>query len=310
MTNPDHKDLLANLPSETRKALLVQADGPGLVHFALHFGAIVLGAALILRAVPGWQFLLVVQGLFIGFLFTPLHETIHRTAFRSDWLNTVVATVCGFAVLIAPNWFRYFHFAHHRFTHEPGRDPELEAGKPETLGAYLLYVSGGPVWAANVRVLISNALGRRDDPYVPGRARAKVAREARPVCLRICPGVAGQFCCAKRCTVLGLDPAGCAGPAFMRLYLLAEHTRCPHVASMLENTRTTFTTAFVRFIAWNMPYHIEHHTYPAVPFHKLPAFHQVIQAHLGCTQDGYTRFHKDYVRAHFPTAAWTLRVQG
>ncbi|NNF79581.1 MAG: fatty acid desaturase, partial [Rhizobiales bacterium] len=185
----------------------------------------------------------------------------------------------------------YFHFAHHRFTHEPGRDPELEAGKPETLGAYLLYVSGGPVWVSNVRVLVSNALGWRDDAYVPARARGKVVREARTYlsayAVVILVSVAAQSAALFWVWIV----------PFMRLYLLAEHTRCPHVANMLENTRTTFTTRFVRFIAWNMPYHIEHHTYPAVPFHKLPAFHQVIRNQLGCTQNSYGRYHKDYVRA-------------
>ena len=297
MNVTDHKELLASLPAETRKALLEQADAPGLVRFATHFGIVVLGAVLIMKGVPGWPLLLPLQGLFIGFLFTPLHETIHRTAFRSEWLNQGVSTICGFAVLIAPNWFRYFHFAHHRFTHEPGRDPELEAGKPQSLGAYLLYVSGGPVWVGNVKVLISNALGRRDDPYVPSRARAKVVREAR----LFLSAYAALFILSA-----GLQTAALVwvwivpallGQPFMRLYLLAEHTRCPHVSNMLENTRTTFTTAFVRFIAWNMPYHIEHHTYPAVPFHKLPDFHKAIRAQLGCTQDGYARFHKDYVRA-------------
>ncbi len=297
MSKPDHKELLANLPAETRKRLVAQADGPGVFHFALHFGAIVLGAVLIALAVPAWQVLLPVQGLFIAFLFTPLHETIHRTAFRSDGLNSTVAAICGFAVLIAPNWFRYFHFAHHRFTHEPGRDPELDTAKPETLGAYLLYVSGGPVWLGNVRVLFSNALGRRDDPYVPARARGKVVREARLFLLAY--GAIAAASIAAQSAVLfwvWVLPA-LLGQPFMRLYLLAEHARCPHVASMLENTRTTFTNRFVRFIAWNMPYHIEHHTYPAVPFHKLPAFHQVIKAELGCTQEGYARFHKNYVDA-------------
>ena len=306
MTTPDHKDLLANLPAETRKSLLVQSDGPGLVHFAFHFGAILLGAALILSAVPGWQLLLPVQGIFIGFLFTPLHETIHRTAFHTEGLNTFVATVCGFAVLIAPNWFRYFHFAHHRFTHEPGRDPELEAGKPESLGAYLLYVSGGPVWLGNVKVLVTNALGRRDDPYVPVRARAKVVREARLFLAAYGVVILASVAAQSSALIWAWLVPALLGQPFMRLYLLAEHTRCPHVANMLENTRTTFTTRFVRFIAWNMPYHIEHHTYPAVPFHKLPAFHQVIRDHLGCTQDGYGRYHKDYVEA---LAAGTLDLK-
>ncbi|MEM8645491.1 MAG: fatty acid desaturase family protein [Pseudomonadota bacterium] len=297
MKQIDHKELLAGLSAETRQDLLAQSDGPGLVRFAAHFGSVLLGAVLIARGVPGWPFLLVVQGLFISFLFTPLHETIHRTAFRSERLNTVVATLCGFAVLIAPQWFRYFHFAHHRFTHEPGKDPELEAGKPETLGAYLLHVSGGPVWVGNVKVLITNALGLRDDAYVPERGRARVVREAR--LFLIAYGALFGLSLALQSAVLfwvWVLPA-LLGQPFMRLYLLAEHTRCPHVANMLENTRTTYTTRFVRFIAWNMPYHIEHHAYPAVPFHKLPQFHQVIKDELKCTQNGYARFHKDYVGA-------------
>ena len=84
------------------------------------------------------------------------------------------------------------------------------------------------------------------------------------------------------------------GQPFLRAYLLAEHTLCPHVANMLENTRTTFTTAAVRFIAWNMPFHAEHHAYPAVPFHQLPRFHGLIAAHLRQTERGYIRFHRRF----------------
>lgn len=295
MTHIDHKTLLANLPSETRQELLAQSDGPGLRHLGLHLACIFVGAALILSAVPGWQVVLLLQGIFVGFLFTPLHETIHRTAFRSAWLNRAVAAFCGFTVLIAPNWFRYFHFAHHRFTHEIGRDPELDTPKPATFWAYALYVSGGPVWLGNVRVLLTNAAGMRNDPYVPARGRAKVVREARfffaGYILLVLLSAALQSSALFWVWVL---PA-ILGQPFMRLYLLAEHAGCPHVSNMLENTRTTCTSAFVRFIAWNMPYHIEHHTYPAVPFHKLPAFHRVIRKHLGCTQSGYARFHEEYV---------------
>lgn len=86
------------------------------------------------------------------------------------------------------------------------------------------------------------------------------------------------------------------GQPFLRAYLLAEHALCPTVANMLENTRTTFTTGLVRFFAWNMPYHSEHHSYPAVPFHKLPRFHQVVRRHLRTTEDGYARFNARFAR--------------
>ncbi len=81
----------------------------------------------------------------------------------------------------------------------------------------------------------------------------------------------------------------------LRLYLLAEHGRCPYVADMFVNTRTTFTTRLVRFLAWNMPYHIEHHAFPQVPFHRLPEFHTMIRDRLLTTSDGYAAFTRDYV---------------
>jgi fatty acid desaturase len=64
---------------------------------------------------------------------------------------------------------------------------------------------------------------------------------------------------------------------------------------MFENTRTTFTTALVRFLAWNMPYHVEHHVYPAVPFHNLPALHHLIRDELRVTAKGYAAFTRDYL---------------
>ena len=73
------------------------------------------------------------------------------------------------------------------------------------------------------------------------------------------------------------------GQPVLRLYLLAEHGRCPFVADMLKNTRTTFTNRIVRFLAWNMPYHVEHHTLPQVPFHRLPDLHDRMQPHLKVT---------------------------
>ena len=80
------------------------------------------------------------------------------------------------------------------------------------------------------------------------------------------------------------------GQPFLRLFLLAEHTACPHVENMFENTRTTFTTGLVRLIAWNMPFHAEHHALPTVPFHKLPVLHEAVREHLKVTADGYARF--------------------
>jgi len=291
----DHRRLLASLSADERVALTAKADAPGLIRLATHLGAIAALGAAIVAAVPFWPLLLLPQGILIVFLFTALHECVHRTPFRTDRLNTGVAALCGFAVLLPPIWFRYFHLAHHRHTHDPEHDPELLSGKPETLADYLRYASGIPVWIFHIRTIFKNALGRCDDVYVPAGGHDKVRREAR-IMLAAYLALAGLSVWAQSTLLLfvWVVPA-LLGQPFLRLYLLAEHGRCPHVANMFENTRTTFTNRLVRWIAWNMPYHAEHHAYPTVPFHKLPAFHAIARDHLRVTERGYARFHARYV---------------
>lgn len=85
------------------------------------------------------------------------------------------------------------------------------------------------------------------------------------------------------------------GQPVLRIYLLAEHGDCPRVVSMFENTRTTFTSALVRFLAWNMSYHMEHHVHPTVPFHRLPDLHRLMRANLRVTADGYGAFTRAYL---------------
>lgn len=72
------------------------------------------------------------------------------------------------------------------------------------------------------------------------------------------------------------------------------------VADMFANSRTTFTTAAVRWIAWNMPYHAEHHAFPAVPFHRLPQLHRLTRPHLKTTETGYARFAARYAASLKP----------
>jgi fatty acid desaturase len=44
------------------------------------------------------------------------------------------------------------------------------------------------------------------------------------------------------------------------------------------NCRTVYMNPFSRFVYWNMNYHVEHHMFPNVPYHALPALHEAIKA--------------------------------
>ncbi|MER8952297.1 fatty acid desaturase family protein [Mesorhizobium sp. M0833] len=295
MSDIDHRTIIAGLSVEDRRDLTARLDWPGIVRLAAHGGLVILLGALIAARIPFWPLLVLPQGILIVFFFTPLHETIHETAFRTAWLNRAVAAVAGFLILLPPAWFRYFHFAHHRHTHDPENDPELRAPKPETVSQYLRYLSGGPYWIAMGRVVATNAAGRNRDGFVPEKSRGKVVAEARLFLIGYAVLLAASLAIQSALLLWVWIVPMLVGQPFLRAYLLAEHALCPHVANMLENTRTTFTNRLVRFAAWNMPYHSEHHSYPAVPFHRLPRFHEIVAEHLGTTERGYVRFHRKLV---------------
>jgi len=290
----DHKQFLASLTAEECRALTETSDARGLAQLALHLGAILLLGGMILARVPYWPALMLPQGILLVFLFTLLHEASHATPFRSRWLNTSAAHLSGFILFLPPRWFRYFHFAHHRFTQIPGKDPELDAPKPATWIQYLVHVSGIPVWISHARTLFRNATGRCTDAFVPAAKRGAVRDEARVMIGLYLALVAGSLALASPALLFVWLMPMLIGQPFLRLYLLAEHGRCAHVSNMLENSRTTFTNALMRRLAWNMPYHAEHHSYPAVPFHRLPELHRLTSAHLKVTEQGYARFHAKY----------------
>ncbi|MEO0681436.1 MAG: fatty acid desaturase [Pseudomonadota bacterium] len=290
----DHRAFARALPVRTRRELTQLRDAPGLMRLASHIALIAaLGLGVAMRA-PGWPLLMAALGVALVFLFTAMHEASHRTAFATPRLNDAVLAGVGLILLLPPEWFRLFHAAHHRHTQDPDKDPELATPKPRTRRAYLIHVSGLTVWRAQIAALLRNAAGRCDDAYVPPSARPRVAREAR-VMLTLYAGVAAAALLAGSAAplTLWLGPLLLGQPA-LRLYLLAEHGRCPQVADMFANSRTTFTARAVRWLAWNMPYHAEHHALPTVPFHALPRLHALSRPHLKCTERGYGRFNRRF----------------
>ena len=81
------------------------------------------------------------------------------------------------------------------------------------------------------------------------------------------------------------------GHCVLAFYLAPEHNGLPHEGNILEKTRTMQVNNFVKILMWNMPYHAEHHAYPAVPFHALPALHEALKGELKHDKDSYPGFH-------------------
>ncbi len=291
----DHTALLQSLDAQEKQRLTARSDAAGLRHLAGHMAAIILCSVGIIWAVPGWPLLILIQGVLVCFLFTLAHECTHQTPFRTPWINGAVGLISSGLIGMSFTWFRYFHLAHHKFTNDPARDPELAHGpRPDSWQSLTLYLSGWGYWSGSLRQLWILAFRTPDEVYLPARQIPRMRVEARGL-LTIYSLAGLSLFFTPVLFWIWLLPLVIGQPV-LRLYLLAEHGRCPPVANMFENSRTTFTTRLVRAVAWNMPYHAEHHAYPNVPFHALPALHRHARAHLKSTSDGYVVFAQDYVR--------------
>jgi fatty acid desaturase len=278
------------------RALSERRDGPAALRMVTHLGLVLVLAAAETAVARTWGVvwalpLISLQGLLVAFLFMPLHETVHRTAFRTEWLNTALGHLCGLAICFPWEYYRVFHWAHHRHTQDETRDPELavmpSAGsRRQRLVAFLgaLQVYG------RFRVLLRHAVtGTSTLPWVPADKRALIVREARLYMLVYASVAGGSLLLGSPLIlIVWLGPL-LIGQFVLRPYLYTEHTGCGRGRSAFDNTRTTYTNAVVRWFAWNMPYHAEHHAYPSVPFHALPEVNAAVRGALQHTEEGYPR---------------------
>lgn len=79
-------------------------------------------------------------GLVQVVLFAPAHEATQQTAIASRRANVIAGWLAACPSLLNLHFYTAFHFAHHRHTQIPGRDPALDMAAPADLRLYVMYV--------------------------------------------------------------------------------------------------------------------------------------------------------------------------
>jgi fatty acid desaturase len=67
-----------------------------------------------------------------------------------------------------------------------------------------------------------------------------------------------------------------------------------------------------RYVYWNMNYHVEHHIFPMVPYHALPALHAVMGPDLPKPYPNTIVAYRDIIGAflrQLNDPAWTIRPE-
>ncbi|MDE0885494.1 MAG: fatty acid desaturase [Myxococcota bacterium] len=256
------------------------------------------------QSLAAWLALALCATALVGF-FPLMHETGHRTAFASDFANSAGTWLGALAMLQSPSFFREMHLAHHRWTQDPGRDPELSSspellkGWPGNPMSYLLRISGQPLMLGKLAFTLVCAffpysLWHPLFPFIGEDKRRRVAWESRLYSLLIVGGGGlGLVTVPGFAFFLLAWPLAHLGLGF---YLMAEHTGMANQGSQLERTRTFLVHPSLGWLMWNMAYHAEHHAYPAIPFHALPSLHQRMEPGELASAESLMAFHREAIR--------------
>ena len=237
------------------------------------------------------------------------HETVHNTAFKSRGMNQVAAFLCGIFHVYPSVAFKELHFTHHRYTHIPGKDPEISFGNHpmpsviSTLPSYLGWLTGLPLLLFKIMMTINGALGMLEPirkliyPFIRPQVRLKLFLESW-VSILVYGGIIYLAVNVDK-SYWALIMGQVVGHSLLSSYLTAEHNGLPHEGDILDKTRSIRATGFVKLLMWNMTYHAEHHAYPAVPFHTLPELHQAMSDELKHKEENHPKFHSEVVKRLF-----------
>lgn len=277
----------SDIPRNEMKALMKRADQPAIRDTFLWIGAMVVFAGIGIALWPSWwsvPFWLAYGVLYGSASDSRWHECGHGTAFRTGWMNDAVYHIASFMIMRNPVAWRWSHARHHTDTIIVGRDPEIAAMRPPALARMLLNVVGVPDAIAGMTRMLVNASGRVDPEevtFIPDSEQPKVIRVAR-IWTAIYAATFGLVVITGSILplmVIGL-PRLYGAWHFIMCGYLQHGGLADNVLDHRLNSRTVHMNPVSRFIYLNMNYHVEHHMFPMVPYHRLPALHERIKDDL------------------------------
>lgn len=288
------------LSAQALASLNTKSDAKGFLQTLGYLGILLMTGSMALYGVgrwPWWSVVLIVflHGTVASFAINGVHELVHRSVFKSQWLNGLFVRVFSLISWVNFVQFHSSHMRHHQYTLHPPDD--LEVVLPIRLMIRHFFQTG----FINVkgffdvlRTSLRYSRGRFEGEWETTLFPADQPERGRPVTMwaRI------HLVCHVLILFVSLFFDWWLLPVLTTLapfygswlFFLCNNTQHIGLQDNVPDFRLccrTFTVnPVVQFLYWHMNYHIEHHMYAAVPCYNLAKLHRAILHDLPPCQHG------------------------
>ena len=283
------------LDKKVLKAIAARSDRPGLVYLAQWTAMLAVFGTLIWISIDTiwmWPAMFFYGVVMTVPAYAVSHETAHGTAFRTRWLNETVLWITSLIYMEEPLHRRYTHTNHHTHTWHVGKDSQMPFDTPMGIGGWLAEVSGLALLRFHAVSFIRLAIKRPTQTMrsvTPPREFPKMYRNAR-IMLAIYVLILGTPVVGIWWPIWFLVIPRVLGAPVMLMFTLIQHVELEENSPSILNSTRSFRTSWLgRFLYMNMNNHVEHHLYPQVPFHALPALAQAVKEQVPAPDPGFFR---------------------
>jgi len=236
------------------------------------------------------------------FSINAIHELVHGTVFETQWLNRAFATIFSLISSIDHDRFWASHTEHHKYTLFYPDDGEVVA--PVTIDrkftgfiktAFInIYFFKSVYNLLKMNIKFARGHFPKDpwlqkifpETYPEGREaffKAKKIQVTYYAAVIIITLLTGYWVLP----LIFLFSNQLGGSWLHVLCNQTQHTGLKaDVPDFRINCRTIYLHRFVRFLYWQMNYHVEHHMFAAVPCYNLKKCHELIKHECAKPNDG------------------------
>ena len=295
----------APIPRQRLKELMRRSDTPAIRDTLIWIASFLVTGGLAVYFWPSlWSipFFLAYGVLYGSSTDSRWHECGHGTAFKTPWMNAVIYHIACFMIMREPDIWRWSHARHHTDTLIVGRDPEIAVMRPTVLIGVIAKFFAIPQVKGAIKKMFLHAAGRLDPEeasYIPEGERSKIYTIARVWLVIHFAVIACSISIGSILPMLLVGPLPTMFGAWVHVMTgLTQHAGLPEdVLDHRLNCRTVYMNPVLRFIYWNMNYHVEHHMFPMVPYHALPRLHEELKPYCPTPYSGIWDTYREIVPA-------------